>query len=470
MKISSLKGKRVCVTGLLFSGYQLVRYLQKAGIQVSGADLLSEKEKAWVFSKVPQHDKATWLLTTQDEAKILDHDLIIRAVGSRKYQFTLEKAAAKNIPIISELDFVSDNASGIMIGITGSFGKSTTAAFLKKILDTSGLKCSLLGGGQKPFAQALEKPAKIHILEVSSSKLAASKIFKPKIAVLTNLAAIHIERHRNVREYFETKVKIYTQQDSGDYLIYNGQEPLIQDILTDWPPKSQCVPFKYADPADRGIWRNGETLIWNFGKEAIQYSLKDFQLLGAHNIENLMAAIAAAKLVGVEDDAIHAAIPKLEPIRMRLAPIAKIQGVVYYDDAAANHPISTSWALHALEKNVILLGGGIWFPEVNLERFKEEIKKHCKLLILFGADRKKFFDVLEGAVQTYFVETLKEAASLAYEKAQQGDSVLFSPFAMPDLYVQVNNAKRSAAFKKYVEELKERERVRRTLHWELNKV
>jgi len=469
MDLKSLKNKKICVVGLLINGYKIVRALNGDNLQVTGADDLSEKERNNILSKVPNPD-INWITSYKDGDKILDHDLIITSVGYGKFIKALQKAKSKQIPIIWEADFLSDILPGPIVGITGTHGKSTTLHILKKILVAAKIDHQAIGGADRFFPESFQGNKKITLFELSSSKLAESERFHPHIAVLTNLSLAHQERHHNRLEYYAAKVRIFAKQTASDYLVYNSLNLAIKRIIKKQKPQSKTIPFNYGGEVPRGIWRKGKSLIWRLNNKISTFSLKGFGMLGAHNVENLMAAIAVAKLLNVPDATISATIPKFRPLHMRLEPIATLHGVTYYNDCRAVTPAATSWALHTLDKNVILLAGGSFPPGPDYDRFKENLKRHVKFIIIYGETRKKFFDAWGQEVETYLVETLKEAVDLAYQKSERGDSVLLSPTYLPDIRVYPGSFQLGKAFEKWVGDLKDREKTRRAVQWEIDKV
>jgi len=279
-------------------------------------------------------------------------------------------------------------------------------------METAKIDHQAIGGIEHYFPESFQRNDKITLFELSSSKLAESESFHPHIAVLTNLALAHQERHHSRQEYFMAKARIFAKQTASDYLVYNGLNGAVEQIIKMRNPPSIKIPFNYSGEVATGIWRKGKSLNWRLNNEISTFSLVGFGLLGAHNVENLMAAIAVAKLLKVPDSSISATIPNLKPLSMRLAPIATLHGVTYYNDCRAITPAATSWALHALGNNVILLAGGTFPAGARYDPFKENLKSHVKSIILYGENRKKFFGAWGQEVETYLVETLREAVAI----------------------------------------------------------
>lgn len=468
MEKLTIRNKKVCVAGLQSPGLALIEGLLKWGAKVTGAEILSPDEVDSLSKKVVL-DKVKWIFDPKDGEALLQQDLIITTVGWLTFKQMIHRAEKEGVQVLTELDFVSQFIKGTVVGITGTNGKSTTASFLKIILDEANLKSMVCEGGPSPLGLALGKNNDVTICEINSIRLKESKSFHPHVAVLTSLAEAHPERHRNLNDYFLTKAKVYANQTSNDFLIYHGISEAVAGVLQQRPPQSQLIPFSYTKPISTGIFKQGQELIWKYGENTAQYPLAPFKLKGAHNIENLMAAIAAAKVLEVSDEAILGAIPKMKPLPTRMEPLGKIHQVEYFNDARSANPVSTAWALNALKENVILVAGGQYLKGLDYKGLQASLKKHVKLLLVFGLDRNLFFKDWGDCTETYLTETFKEAVYLAYQKSIAGDQVLFSPGCPPLLHGYGTVQKRGEAFVEILEEIKEHEKSRRVLDSKLNK-
>lgn len=452
-----IKNRKVCVAGLQGPGIALLQALDKGGAILTGAEVLDADQQAKVYAQFPR-DRAAWVFDASDGSRFLGQDLIVTTVGHLSFKAAIQQARDQGIPVMGELDFVSQYFRGTVVAITGTNGKSTSAAMLRQILEEAGVPTMIVEGGREnPLAHALGKPLEVVICEVNSTRLKESERFHPHIALLTNLSQAHAERHPNLKDYYLTKAKVYLAQEASDYLVYNDMSESIHFLLEEKAPKSKRIGFSFGKEMDEGIYRKSGNLHWRYSGVESVFSLEGFALRGAQNVENLMGAIAVAKLLKIDDSAVLAAIPKLRPLPTRLQSLGKIQGVEYYNDARSANPAATAWSLHALKKQVVLIAGGEFIKGLAYEQLSGQLKAHAKMLILFGPSRKRFFEILGGQVETFLVESLEEAVQLAYRKAEKGDFVLFSPGTPASLGEHVTIGIRGEDFNRLVVALKNQE-------------
>lgn len=463
-----VKNKRVAVLGLQHPGIAIIKALKRGGAIVTGAQVLGDTEREKLFEVLPK--EGVRILSREEEGpRLFEQDLLIDTIGSHSFRWELAEAKKRGIRVLSELDFVSYFVKSVLVGITGTNGKSTTAQFLKTILDQAKVS-SFVTGGTIPFAEALNHPSDVVICEVNSPRLEASENFKPHVSVLVSLAPSHTERHPTMMQYFLTKAKIYSNQDPEDYLVYHGISDAISEVFRQVPPRAQLFPFNYAEEVSQGVFKQGNEIFFARNGVLSRFSLGDFPLRGAHNVENLMAAVAAAKLLGVDDKAIAAAIPEMPVLENRLQSLGKIEGVEFVNDGRSANPAASSWALHTYKKDIIWIAGGQFMRGLDYRPIKDRIQKHVKMLILFGNDRKKFHQVWEGCAETYLVDSLQTAVHLAYKKSVPGDVVLFSPASPPGLGTHGTAAIRSAEFQKIFENLILQQKERKLLSSELGRI
>lgn len=350
------------------------------------------------------------------------YDLVIKTPGIPKNKVTRPYTTASNLFFAGMRE-----RGGLIIGVTGSKGKSTTASLLAHVLKTGGKKVELLGNIGKPMLLRLLKPAvknEITVLELSSYQLDDIE-FSPHISVVTNLFPEHMTYHGNVENYYSAKCNVVSFAKPKDFFVYNPRVP----ALKKWQTQAQKIPYTAKVPV----------------KE------KDIPLLGEHNLDNVRAAVTVAKLLGLSDSAIVKGVKSFKGLPHRLEHIGTFKKIHFYDDAISTTPESTIMALKAL-KNVdtIFLGGedrGYDFKE--LEKMLRRVK--VRNIVLFpdtGArmlKSRKGFTILE-------TRSMKEAVKFAYAKTKP-ESVCLLSCASPSYSLWTNFEEKGDEFKKFVKQL-----------------
>jgi UDP-N-acetylmuramoylalanine--D-glutamate ligase len=260
------------------------------------------------------------------------------------------------------------------------------------------------------------------VLELSSFQLMGIKTFKPKIAVLLNIFEAHLDYHKTLENYKLAKANIFINQLEDDYLIYNADEPNVVEASRS--AKSIKVPFSVSVKLENGAWVDEDYLYF---KDEKIIALKDIALVGTHNLENILAAVSAAKLSGATNQGIIEVLKTFTGVTHRLQFIANINNRLFYNDSKATNMLATQKALSSFTQPTILLAGG-------LDRgngFDELIPylKNVKAVVVFGetADKLKNTSLKAGIKTVIFAENVEDAALKAYEMSEPADVILLSP-------------------------------------------
>jgi UDP-N-acetylmuramoylalanine--D-glutamate ligase len=333
--------------------------------------------------------------------------------------------------------FLSNYPRDKIIGVTGTKGKSTTTSLLYQMLRRGGLPAELVGNiGQPPLARLHSAaPGSYFVHEFSSHQLAEVEI-SPHIAVLLNVVPEHLDYYSSFEEYVSAKENITRFQDSEDFLVFNPEYPILRAISE--RTRATLKPFSTA------------------GYDA--QNLGEIPLRGKFNLENVMAAVTAASLVGVHFDAIREAIKEFRPLPHRLEQVGTYDGITFYDDSIATVPDATLAALEALGSDVqtLLLGG----HERNLD-FNElgsRLPQNVRTVILFPPTGQRIWKAIEAnskasqLPEACFVGGMEEAVSLAYAKTDEGKICLLSP-ASPSFGMFRDYRDRGESFKSFVKAL-----------------
>lgn len=422
-QITKYQHKKILVLGLAKSGVSAATLLHKLGAFVTINDMKP-------FSENPEAqgllEQGITVICGDHPIELLDEgfELVVKNPGIPYHNSMVERAIEKGIPIITEVELAYEISEAPFIGITGTNGKTTTTTLIFEMLE-KGNKMPLIAGNigtvASDVAQMAEERNQI-VIELSSFQLMGIDTFRPKIAVLTNLYDAHLDYHRTRPEYFEAKSYITKNQTDGDYFIVNYEQEEVMNIAR--LSQATIVPFSTkqfletgASVKDGWVYFNGEPIM----------ERSQIVLPGDHNLENILSAIAAAKLAGVENPAIHNVLSTFTGVKHRLQYIGDKHGRKFYNDSKATNILATQNALNAFRQPVILLAGGLdrgnEFDEL-LPAFKQ-----IKALITFGQTAEKLERVgKEAGIKTIIrVDNVEKAVPVALDLSEADDIILLSP-------------------------------------------
>ncbi|MDO8520287.1 MAG: UDP-N-acetylmuramoyl-L-alanine--D-glutamate ligase [Deltaproteobacteria bacterium] len=434
--------KKKLIAGLGITGRELLRYFSGKKIPCVGFEELSEQaveecRKEFsiecYFEKLPQN---IW-----DEV-----DECFISPGVPPTRPWVQEALDKGIPVTGELEFASRHLQGSLLAVTGTNGKSTTVSLIHEILKEGGNESGLKGNIGSPLITAVTEPPKdFYVVEVSSYQLETVAKFHPRIAVVLNVTADHLDRYAGMEAYAEAKGRITLNQGKEDYLIVNADDPACTGIARG--SKATVVPFSLVNHQKVGgfVDRN-EMVIRLHGKEW-RYPLDQTALSGLHNQENMLASILAATMAGAKEEAIRSALKKFKPLRHRLELAGEWKGIRFYDDSKGTNVGSVVMSLASFDGNVILILGGR-DKGGNYSPLKPLIRHKAKGVIVLGEAVEKIMKALSGDRPFYAVPGMKEALKKSFEIGAAGDVVLLSP-ACSSFDQYKNYAERGDDFKKW---------------------
>ncbi|WP_456424381.1 UDP-N-acetylmuramoyl-L-alanine--D-glutamate ligase [Lutibacter sp.] len=388
------------------------------------------------------------------ESKIFEANLVMKSPGIPDNIPLIKVLKQKSIAVISEIEFASKYTNGIIVGITGSNGKTTTTMLVNHILKKANLNVGMGGNIGDSFAQQVAKQNfDIHVLELSSFQLDGIESFRPHIAVITNITPDHLDRYNyEFGEYVDSKFRITKNQTEKDFLIYDFDDEVIVNWLKKNKVKATLVPFSIKNKLDQGVYLENNKIIIKYKKEEKIMSISSLALKGKHNTKNAMAAAMTASLLKVRKETIRESLEDFEGAEHRLENVLKINGVQYINDSKATNVNATFYALDSVKSPTVWIVGGVDKGNDYLD-LMPLVREKVKAIICLGVDNQKivqtFFNVVDLVVETMGAE---EAVKVAYKIAEKGDTVLLSPAcASFDLFE--NYEDRGNKFKKAVREL-----------------
>lgn len=442
-----LKGKHVTVVGLARTGTETARFLVRQGAEVrisdrkGAAELQKERES---LAGLP----IRFFLGGEDAAPLDGADLVIPSPGVPSESFLLREAGRRGVKVLSEIELAFHFLSAPLVAVTGTNGKSTTTSLVGEMLRKQGIRSFVGGNIGSPLIGFVSEPWEWGVVEISSFQLEWVEDFRPRVAVLLNLTEDHLDRYPDFASYCAAKEKIFRAQRENDVAVLNRDDPLVWSLREKL--RGRVVSFGWSE-VGRGVFASRKEIVWRGENREERFSLERARISGVHNVENLMAAVAAAREAGVGRAAVQSVIEEFPGLEHRLEFVREKDGVQFYDDSKGTNVGAVLKSLRSFSAPVILLAGGV-DKGGDYRILAEEVRRKVKKLILFGAAKEVMQRALSGLTDTRVVETLAEAVGEASRSAASGDVVLLSPACSSFDQFQ-NYAERGKVFKSLVQNL-----------------
>ncbi|MFZ3331324.1 MAG: UDP-N-acetylmuramoyl-L-alanine--D-glutamate ligase [Candidatus Acidiferrales bacterium] len=442
-----LQGKRVLVVGLARTGLVTALFSAGYGATVTATDERPESEIADTAEK----SRAAGVkleLGGHVDASFLEQDLIVVSPGVPANLPALAAARKKDIPVWSEIELAWRFLRGKLVAITGSNGKTTTTALVAHILQTSNIPTLVGGNIGTPLLALVERstdPA-VTVAEVSSFQLETIESFRPEIGVLLNLTPDHLDRHGSFEEYARAKMRMFENQLERDIAVLNADDP---EVTKRMPAKPHIFWFSRQKRVANGAFlRENEIIFRNEGSETVLARREQIPLRGEHNVENVLAACAAAYLAGATPAAIARGVQSFRGVEHRLEFVAEIAGVQFYNDSKATNVDAAVKAVQAFPGPLLVILGGKdkGSPYAPL---RDLLHERARVALLIGEAAEKIAADLQSAVEIERAGTLERALEMAMERARPGDTVLLAP-ACSSFDQFENYEQRGRAFKELI--------------------
>jgi UDP-N-acetylmuramoylalanine--D-glutamate ligase len=414
-----LKGASVVVVGMARSGLAAARLLAGQGARVTACD---QRPLEQLGDAGPELERLRIPFVPQSAECCLGHQMAVISPGVPADEEMLEAARKQGTAVIGELELASYFLKGRTIAITGSNGKTTTTALAGHILRESGIAVQVGGNiGTPPAAMvSTSKAGQWNVLEVSSFQLETTAHFRADIGVALNLRPDHLDRHRNMSTYAAAKGRLFETQRQQDFAVLNADDPvcLSYAALT----RGRPVWFSLTRAVTPGLWLEQGRILFD---EQPLMPASEIPLRGRHNIENVLAASAAAHLAGAGLDSIAAAVRSFPGVEHRLEFVRSLGGVDYFNDSKATNVDAALKAVLAFEGRLwVILGGKD--KDGDYRPLREPMSGRASALLV-GAAAEKIGGQLQGAVDLTYCGTIEAALRHAWERARPGDTVLLAP-------------------------------------------
>jgi UDP-N-acetylmuramoylalanine--D-glutamate ligase len=454
--VIELAGKKVLVVGLARTGVATALFCAERGARVTATEARTEPQLKEIAAKL-RAAGVTLELGGHRAETFVEQDLIVPSPGVAPTMPALAAARAIGVPVWSEIEMAWRFLRGRLICITGSNGKTTTTSLIGHILETAGLPVQVAGNIGTPLISRVDisSDASFTVVEASSFQLELISAFRPDVAVLLNVTPDHLDRHGSIEAYGAAKARMFENQTEQDAAVVNADDAVAPQYAPSGP---RVFWFSRQKQVVSGAYVRGDEIVFREdGAETVLLKRTAIGLRGSHNIENVLAAAAAARIVGIEPAAIAEGVRTFAGVEHRIEYVATISGVEYFNDSKATNVDATLKALDAFSGNVlVILGGKDKGSDYRILR--QSLRGRARMALLIGSAADKIESDLGAVVPVERAETLARAVEIASERAQPGDTVLLAP-ACASFDQFENYEQRGRVFKQLVGDLEKKHAV-----------
>jgi UDP-N-acetylmuramoylalanine--D-glutamate ligase len=414
-----LKGKKVTIVGAARSGVAAANLvLQQGGIlKITDAKPLADIEP----SLAGLRDRSAVIIESgaHTRAFVEDSDLVVASPGVWRTAEPLAWAREKRIPVMGEIEFAWRFCKAPVIAVTGSNGKTTTVTLITEVLKAAGKNVCLCGNVGTPFSQHVLTPGiDFFIVEISSFQLELIETFRPHVALLTNFSQNHLDRHPDMQDYFNAKVRLFMNQTPSDFALFNAQD--------EWSMKA-----------------SGHT----------RAKVVTFNEKGEVRDANHVAVAQIARILGTPDEITLSVLASFKTIEHRREFVRSLDGVDYVNDSKSTTVEAGRWALERAQKPLVIIVGGS-DKHMDYTPLKDLVKQKVRIMLSMGAIRQQFKDTFDDVVRVDVIDgPMDEVVAHARRIAQPGECILLSPMtASFDMFDNFEH--RGEVFKQIVQGLK----------------
>ena len=421
-------GKKVLVFGSGKSGIGAVMLLEHEGVDTILYDGNEKLDPEEIWRRLPKDSKAEIIFGPFPEDQMEKIGLAVLSPGVPVDLPVVEKMKADGILIWGEIELAYHYGRGDVLAITGTNGKTTTTTLLGEIMKAHQSEVFVVGNIGNPYTMEAMKMTEqsVTVAEISSFQLETIHGFAPKISAILNITPDHLNRHHTMENYISAKEAITRNQTKDDYCVLNYED----DVLRVFGEETEATPFYFSSKRELpvGIYLKDGEIIYRNQEVVPVCRVEELMLLGTHNYENVMAAVAIAALYGVPMETIRKVIKGFSGVEHRIEFVMEKDGVAYYNDSKGTNPDAAIRGITAMNRPTILIGGG-YDKQSEYNEWIESFQGKVKKLILLGETKEKIAMTAEkyGFTDYAFVDSLEDAVRCAKEEAKAGDAVLLSP-------------------------------------------
>ena len=450
----NLQGKKVLVFGSGISGIGAADLLVSVGANPMIYDENINRTKEEILSKVKMPDKVQVYIGKITKEEIETLDLVVMSPGVPTDLPVVDAFREAGLSIWGEIELAYQMGKGRVLAITGTNGKTTTTALLGQIIGDYYASTYVVGNIGTPYTSVVleQKEDSVTAAEISSFQLETIQDFKPEISAILNITEDHLDRHHTMEEYIRVKELITSNQDENGLCVLNYEDEVLRAF-----GESLQIPvlfFSSKHTLEKGIYLEGEEILLNTGEALLPVlNINELKLIGIHNYENVMAAVAMAYGAGIPLASIKKSACEFRAVAHRIEYVEEVNGVVYYNDSKGTNPDAAIRAIKAMNRPTLLIGGG-YDKGSDYTEWIQAFDGKVKHLVLIGQTKEK---IAEAARQCEFydyvlLENMSEAMDFCSKHASCGDAVLLSP-ACASWGEFTNYEQRGDRFKEYVHNL-----------------
>jgi len=420
-----LRDKKILVVGLARTGVAVTRFLAQAGAQVTVTDMREEEALADVLDELSDLEIG-YELGRHVPYSFMMADLIVVSPGVPMDIKPLTMARAQRRRVVSEVELASWFIKAPMVAITGTNGKTTTTTLTGEIFKACGFDTFVGGNIGNPLIELASGGAEVDrvVVELSSFQLEGVESFRPHVAVLLNLTEDHLDRYHSFQEYIDAKLRIFENQGGDDFAVLNIDDPLVAACAGKL--KAQIFPMSRLSELAEGICYRDGFITFSHRGRVLRFGTEGFKLKGVHNLDNIMASLAATLLMRCDGDCAYAAVSSFKGLPHRMEFVAEVAGVAYYEDSKGTNVGSVVKSLESFDSGITLIAGGkdkggSYGPLAPL------VAERVSHLVLIGEAKTRMKAELGSLTDTHLADTLEEAVETARRLTAPGGVVLFSP-------------------------------------------
>ena len=422
-----MKEQRFLVVGAGRSGVSAAKMLLELKKDVTVFDSKADFDTAAFCKKVGA--QVPFILGSAKSEELTGFDVCVVSPGVSLETDIMKAVAAAEIPVWSEIELAYRFDKGQVIAITGTNGKTTTTTLVYEIVKEWNKNTLLVGNIEIPYTGLALTSVEggFTVAEISSFQLETMRTVKPRVSAVLNITPDHLDRHKTMENYSALKMSIAKNQDKNDYCVLNFEDDYLREHAKDLA--CNVVFFSSRRTLENGVYlENGEFIISLGGKKEVLCRTDEVKLVGTHNFENIMAAVAMTYCLGVPTEIIRKVTKEFTAVEHRIEFVREVNGVKYYNDSKGTNTDAAIKAIDAMPSKTVLIGGG-YDKKSDYTDWVSRFPGKVRLLVLLGQTKESIAEACEkiGFSSYVFAESLQEAVKICAENAKSGDCVLLSP-------------------------------------------